>query len=353
MSQKQRILVAPLNWGLGHAARCIPIINALIENDFEPVLASDGQALELLKKEFPHLKTFELPSYNVTYSTKGKGFKAKIIRNSPQILKAISEENDRTGELVSELGISGIISDNRLGVRHSTVPSIIITHQLKVFSGKTTWISSRLHQLYIRKFDRCWVPDLAGDHNLSGELGHLDRYPIPTEHIGVLSRFEPKEMTKKYDLAAILSGPEPQRSMLEENLRESLKGYRGKAVMVQGRITHKQEQFVEGNLTIYNYMTSEGLDSLINESQVILSRSGYTTIMDLSKLQKKAFFIPTPGQYEQEYLATRLDNQGIIPSCSQSEFTLDQLKRLDDYSGFRSLKNGNCFEELFRPFKSE
>ena len=83
----KRILVAPLNWGLGHATRCIPIIRALKAHNFEPVIASDGAALQLLKKEFPDLEHVELPSYNITYPKNGKRFKSKLISETPDDLK--------------------------------------------------------------------------------------------------------------------------------------------------------------------------------------------------------------------------------------------------------------------------
>ena len=216
MPTKSRILVAPLNWGLGHATRCIPIINALITGGYEPIIASDGIALDLLRKEFPRLKSFELASYDITYTKSGKHFKLKLLGESPKILKAIKREKKQVKQLVSEYGITGIISDNRLGVRHKKIPSVFITHQLNVLSGDTTWISSKLHMNYIRKFKACWVPDVRKEPGLSGIMGHLNEYSIPTYYLGVLSRFKQKRLPVENDLLVILSGPEPQRSLLKE-----------------------------------------------------------------------------------------------------------------------------------------
>ena len=140
----KQILVAPLNWGLGHATRCIPIINALIANGFQPLVASDGNALSHLKKEFPQLKLIELPSYNITYSKKGSGLKFKLLKDAPKILKAIKAENKIVQGLVTSKAIDGIISDNRFGVYNKHIPSVFLTHQLNVLSGNTTWLSSRL-----------------------------------------------------------------------------------------------------------------------------------------------------------------------------------------------------------------
>ena len=172
MKNQKTILVAPLNWGLGHATRCIPIVRALIDHNFNVILASDGAALLFLRKEFPQLHYIELPSYNITYPEKGHYFKLNLFLKLPQIQKTISSEKKMIKELMTEDKIDGIISDNRLGVFNKKVPTVFITHQLSVLSGSTTFFSSKLHQKIIKKFDACWVPDVDGPINLSGKLGH-------------------------------------------------------------------------------------------------------------------------------------------------------------------------------------
>ncbi|WP_405293865.1 glycosyltransferase [Algibacter sp. Ld11] len=347
---KKRILVAPLNWGLGHATRCMPIINALILNNFEPIIASDGVALSLLKKEFPDLKCIELPSYNVTYAKNGKHFKLKLIKDSPKLMKAINAEKKAIKHLVDSENISGIISDNRLGVRSKKIPSIFITHQLNVLSGNTTWLSTKMHQKIINKFDACWVPDTPGEINLSGKLGHVKHFEIPTTYIGPLSRFTKKETKIKNDLMVLISGPEPQRTMLEKRLLEELKYYKGRVVFVKGLMEKKQTKEIKGNLTIYNFMTSNLLEQAINESELIVSRSGYTTVMDLAKLNKKAFFIPTPGQFEQEYLAERLSDMRLVPTCSQDDFNLKMLENISGYAGLKAFDYEVNFKDLLSLF---
>ena len=180
----KRILIAPLNWGLGHATRCIPIIHELIKNNFEPVIGSDGDALSLLRKEFPYLKSVELPSYHVNYSRKGSFFKLKLISNVPSIAIAMKNENNFINKIVKTHHIDGIISDNRLGLYCKEVPSVIITHQLNVLSGNTTWLSTKLHQKFINRFNQCWIPDFKGDKNLSGTLGHSNKISVSTKYIG-------------------------------------------------------------------------------------------------------------------------------------------------------------------------
>ena len=349
---KKRILIAPLNWGLGHATRCIPIINALIENNFEPVIASDGMSLLLLKKEFPQLKHLELPSYNIEYSNKGKSNKFKFLKELPKLLKTIKEEHDITRTIIEEYEICGIISDNRFGVYSDLIPSVYVTHQLNVLSGNTTWFSSKVHQHIIKKFDECWVPDNDKGHNLSGILGHLNDsdFKVKIKYIGALSRFKKDKLNTDFDLMVLLSGPEPQRSLLEKQLITELNSYDGTILFVKGIIENEQVITEKNQFIFYNFMQSDELENAINKSKLILSRSGYTTIMDLSKLEKTAFFIPTPGQFEQEYLASHLKNLNLAPFCKQDEFTPEKLKETNYYSGLKNVKSSVSFTDLFGLF---
>lgn len=349
----QRILIAPLHWGLGHATRCIPIINALIAHGFEPVIASDGRALLLLKKEFPKLEFVELPSYHIEYSKKGHHLKLKLLKVAPKFLSAVKREHDRVQKIIAKFKIDGIISDNRFGVYSKKVPSVYITHQLNVLSGNTTWLSTKLHQKTIKHFDECWVPDCKEKNNLSGELGHLKNLKLPVRYIGPLSRFKKMSLPKSYDVMVLLSGPEPQRSLLEEKLFSELKNYKGNVLFVRGLLEASQNITTQDHLTIYNYMTSTELETAINKSDLIVSRSGYTTIMDLAKLEKKAFFIPTPGQFEQRYLAEKLKKEHIVPFCDQDDFTIERLHDVINYKGFASVKNKTDFKALFSLFERE
>jgi len=347
---KKRILVAPLNWGLGHATRSIPIINALINHGFEPILASDGGPLSLLKKEFPQLKTIELPSYSVTYAKKGGFFKWNLLKGSPKMMKAIKDEKKAVKSIIETHKINGIISDNRLGVYSKKVPSVFITHQLQVLSGSTTWLSTAFHRNFIKRFDECWVPDNHGEHNLSGKLGHPKIHLIPTKYIGPLSRFNKINAEIKFKVLVLLSGPEPQRSMLETRLLKEFENCKGNFLFVRGVVEDEQKKTEKNNIVIYNFMTSNQLEEALNETELVVSRSGYTTIMDLAKLNKKAFFIPTPGQFEQEYLAKRLNKEGLVPCCRQDDFKIECLNKVQHYKGLSSFESNTDFKELFSLF---
>jgi len=348
---KQKILIAPLNWGLGHAARCIPIIRALLICNYTPILASDGAALALLKKEFPELEAIELPSYNITYTKNGNFLKLKLLLDGPKIMKTINAEKRALETIVKSRQIDGIISDNRFGMYHETLPSIFITHQLRVLSDTTTWLSTSIHQRIIKKFDACWVPDYTDAPHLSGIMGHVSNPIFKVTYLGPLSRFEKQVIPYEFDVMVLLSGPEPQREILETILLKAFKKFDGKVLFVRGVVESEQTRYTVKNITIYNYMTTPMLEHALNASKLIVARSGYTTIMDLAKLEKKAFFIPTPGQPEQMYLAQLMLQHNYAPYCRQEEFTLDKLGIVDRYTGFKSRDNTANFAELFRLFE--
>lgn len=352
MSSK-KILVAPLNWGLGHATRCIPIIEALENNGYTPIIASDGIALQMLQKEFPHLQSLELPSYHIEYAKNGAFFKWKMIKNSPKMIDAILQEKKTIRQWIDEYDIAGIISDNRLGVYSKKIPSVFITHQLNVLTGNTTWISSKVHQHIIKKFNQCWIPDVETKPNLSGKLGHLENPEENIKYIGPLSRLHRKPTDKKYDLMVILSGPEPQRGMLEAQLIQEMEHFKGKVVFIKGKIEPEQKIEQIGNVTYYNFMNTEELENTFNESEIVLCRSGYTTIMDLAQLGKKAFFIPTPGQYEQEYLAKKLKKEGLVPFAKQEDFKIENLLEIDLFKGLKNFGTAITWNKLFCLFEGK
>ena len=347
------ILVAPLNWGLGHATRCIPIIKALQQNDYTPIIASDGIAIDLLKKEFPNLQILELPSYQIEYAKNGKNLKWKLLSKAFRTIRAIRNEKLIVDSWIKKYGIEGIISDNRIGVFSNKVPSVYITHQLNVLSRNTTWLTSKLHQNVIKKFKECWVPDMERIPYLTGELGHLKNSSINIKYIGPLSRLQKKETAKKFDLMIILSGPEPQREILEEKLKKEVLNFSGRALFIKGIVEKNQTKEQIDNVTFFNFMSSIELEQAFNESEMLLCRSGYTTIMDLVKLQKKAFFIPTPGQYEQEYLAQKFKAEGLVPYANQEDFKIENIQEIDNYKGFPQIDSEINWKSLFEVFENE
>lgn len=355
MPSKKRILVAPLNWGLGHATRCIPIIKALLECNFEPIIASDGFALKLLQKEFPALTSIELPSYKINYSKNGFFLKWKLFKSLPKLILSIKKDQKLVENIIKTYDVKGIISDNRFGVYslNKKIPSVYITHQLRVLSGATTWVTTKIHENIIKKHDQCWVPDFENTPNLSGMLGHIESNTLNLKYIGPLSRFTKSEKKSSYDIMLLLSGPEPQRTLLEKKVLDELKHFDGKVIIIQGKVEKIQNISTRKNFTIYNFMNSEELEQAILSSDLIISRSGYTSIMDFTKLEKNVFFIPTPGQNEQIYLAKMLQRNKIAPFCNQHDFSLKKLENIKLYGGFNSFGKEVNYKTLFGLFEGE
>lgn len=309
--------------------------------------------MHLLKTEFRHLKSIALPAYNISYSHKPQFLKWKLLTQSPHILKTINKEKKLIEGLVKKYKFSGIISDNRWGCSHPEVKSVFITHQYRVLSGNTTYFSSKIQQKYIAEFDECWIPDIPAKGNLSGKMGHFSATANNVKYIGVLSRFQKKKTRITYDLAVVLSGPEPQRTLLENILLEHLKHSDKKVIFVRGKINAELLIIENKQILIENYLSSAVLEKVILQSEIIICRSGYSSLMDLTKLEKKAFLIPSPGQFEQEYLAKRCKELGIAPYCQQKDFSCAKLKELAFFSGFRDLNSAVDFSSLFTLFKRE
>ena len=344
----KKIIVAPLNWGLGHASRCVSIIRFLLKNNFTPIIASDGSALFFLQKEFPDLEFLELPSYHISYS---KNLKWSLFLQIPKVLKAVKKERTVITDFIQKNDVVGIISDNRFGVRSSKTPSIYITHQINVSSGISTFLTSRIHQKIIAKFDECWIPDTE-KCEFSGKLSFFKNNKIKARYIGVLSRFKMEIFPIVHDVLIILSGIESQRNQLENRLKGEFKNYKGNVILVQGKIEVQQKKSIENNITIYNFLLSEELEKFINQSEIIVCRSGYSSIMDLAVLQKKVFFIPTKNQAEQEYLAEFLNKKKYSPFSSEEKFSIKMIDKVKNYKGLKA-KETKLESELFSLFKRE
>ncbi|OFY83220.1 MAG: hypothetical protein A3F72_03380 [Bacteroidetes bacterium RIFCSPLOWO2_12_FULL_35_15] len=342
----KRILICPLDWGLGHATRCIPVIRLLIKKNAEVIIAADGRPFELLKQEFPDLEFVRFEGYDIQYPEKGS-MVWKMILSISKILKGIKAEHQQLDKLITDHKIDGVISDNRYGCWSKKVKSVFVTHQLMI---KTPFAENILHKIvlsYIKKFNECWVPDFEGVNNLSGDLAH--KYPLPANifYIGPLSRFtKEKTASFEYDVMAIISGPEPQRSLFEKIMLKQLSKTNLKALLVEGKTEMEQKIENHGNVKISSHLRSNEMQDAISRSKIIIARSGYSTIMDLAMLGKRALFIPTPGQTEQEYLAELLMQKNSAYSKSQEKFDLEKaLKESENYKGFDAIGTNNDLEK--------
>ena len=342
----KKILIAPLNWGLGHATRCIPIIDELLRQGAEVILASDGAALELLKKEYPHLLCHALPAYNIRYP-----FESMVLSMAfqmPKILRGCIKEHFWLNNFLKKNKIDAVISDNRFGFYNNQVKSIFMTHQINI-AAPFQFIVNKINHYFIQKFDVCWIPDFENVPNLAGKLSHFQSAnSLKIQYLGTLSRMKKYVVQKKYRAIVVLSGPEPQRSILEKKIIEQLQKENNAPpqyslirenklpyLIVRGVTINDDFNFNCKNIEIHNYLTTKDLNQKILESEVMIARSGYSTIMDLVSLEMKAILIPTPGQTEQEYLATELMNNHIFYSQNQSELNLENaFNEVKNYTGF-------------------
>ena len=332
---KLRILVTPLDWGLGHATRCIPIINELIKLNCEVFIAADKETFCLLKKEFPTIVFLRLKGYEIKYSLNKRGFSFKMLLQFPKIFYAIRNENKWLKKIVKENNIDAVISDNRFGMHCKNVPCIYITHQLFIKTGKafSEKIAQKIHNYFIRKYTSCWIPDFK-ENGLAGKLSHPEKIPSNVIYIGPLSRFDKlPDVEKIYDLLISISGPEPQRTIFENIILSQLKNYSGKALVIRGLPDEKGTLNPPNeSIKIINHLPSHELNKAFEQTEMVISRSGYTTIMDLIKLKKSAILVPTAGQTEQEYLAKYLSEKKYFYSVEQQNFSLNTaLNNVDDF----------------------
>lgn len=351
MFSKKRILICPLNWGLGHATRCIPVIRLLLEKNADVIIAADGRPLELLKKEFPQLEFIYLKGYNIRYPEKGSMI-LKIFFSAPKIFWGIYKEHLSVKKIVRTKKIDVIISDNRFGCWNKKIKSIFITHQLMIKSLFAEKLIRRLNLYFIKKYDECWLPDFSETENLSGELSHKYTLPKNTFFVGPLSRFNSiiaKEVRPKQsfnEIMVIISGPEPQRTIFEKLIQEQTKQTNLKALIVCGKTELEHKKETAGNIEIVTHLKADEMQSAILNAEIIITRSGYSTVMDLATLGKKAIFIPTPGQTEQEYLAEYLMSKKIAYCVSQKQFNLSKaLLESINYKGFEVIKKVNELEK--------
>ena len=317
-----KVLVAPLNWGLGHAARCVPLVNRFLAQGDEVVLGGDGESLVLLQKHFPTLPVVRLADLSLSYSAGGSQVGA-MLRALPKIVRAAWADHRLLGELLDREPFDLVVSDNRFGLSSRKTRCVYVTHQLHIRLPRIyRWLeplAARLHGWVGRHYAEVWVPDYEDvERSLSGELGHPKKQGYGSvRYIGPLSRFEGKEnpMTPSkigtFEVVAVLSGLEPQRSMLEEEIVNRYVGKEERVLIVEGKPSKPMLQATKANITIVPYMDDAQLMAVLQQAQRIIARSGYSTIMDLAALHllDKAELIATPGQPEQEYLQEWIQNR--------------------------------------------
>ena len=321
---RPKILISPLDWGLGHATRIIPIVQYLLQVQCQIWIAASGPTEKVLKETFPGIPFLHLEGYKVNYQGRSGSFSLKMAIQIPKIIRAILMEHNWLKKNQEVYHWDAVISDNRYGLYHKELRSVFITHQVNIKTGMGLWVDKfigRVNHFFISKFEECWIPDASSSINLAGELSHGE-IPENAVYIGPLSRFSMNNDKAPGLLLALLSGPEPQRSMLEKILEKQLSVYPGKVCIVRGMPGEKAKPPDSAKVQWYNHLPAKDLQELMSAAALVICRSGYTTVMDLVKMQKKAILVSTPGQPEQEYLAAYLMQQQLFLSEQQDDFDL-------------------------------
>lgn len=332
LSVQPRILVAPLDWGLGHATRCIPLIRLLLQKGCTVFLAGEGKVEHLLRGEFPQLPFLPLPGYRIRYGASGRGLMVAILQQLPAVFKTIQKENSWLQTIVAQHQIDAVISDNRYGLHHPQIHSILITHQLQIqtpFGRAGHALLQQLTYRFINRFSACWVPDSEAPPGLAGALSHPAKMPqVPVTYLGPISRFQKKEEELAHYILVLLSGPEPQRTLLEQKLLDGLKTYTQPVLFVRGLPGTVGLPKVPYHVTIVNHLSANAAQKALDGARFVIARSGYTTVMELMTLQKKSILIPTPGQTEQQYLAKLLLQHNRALCLPQPKFDLSKAVTL-------------------------
>ena len=319
------------------------MIKSLISRGHTIVTCGDQKSKIIYQKEFPNILHIIIDGYKPTYSKHNKqGW--SIVKQIPKFIKRIYKEQKDAERISEEQNIDIIISDNRFGFRSKKTINIFLTHQLKIKGPENLMqLANRINQRFIKKFDVCWVPDFENSL-LSGDLSICK---IKTTKIGPLSRFEygyTKKTKFKYKYLAILSGPEPQRSLFEKEITHAFKKIKDPCVIITGEIEKSKEK--NKNIDVYSHLEIKKFKEIVDQSEFIICRSGYSSVMDLYFLQKKVMFIPTPGQTEQEYLAKLHKKKSNIYFQKQGEINIESIKFMSFNMGFK--KWGELRENAFK-----
>lgn len=343
MSRSKRILFAPLDWGLGHATRCMPLIDRALELGHVPVIATHGRGAALLQEQYPQLEHYDFPGVAIKY---GKNAAFDTILLGRSLLRGVRKEHVLLEALVDKYKIDLVLSDNRYGAWSKRVPSAFMSHQLAPLPPKSMFFTRPLLQLllryWLRPFKYLLVPDFELEFSsLAGKLSHA--WPDKRlRYLGPLSRLQPQpKSTGGHPLLVVLSGPEPQRTIFERLLRQQLRYFDLPSLLVQGKPGPRKEE-QDGHLQIINALPPEELSAAIQQAELVVARSGYSTVMDMWRLGGRACFVPTPGQTEQEYLAERLAGKEI--SSYQSQAGLNIARAWEErahFDGFQPQASGD------------
>jgi len=335
--------VAPLDWGLGHATRCVPVIREFLRQGAQVELAVVKSNAGLLRRIFPNLRQHLAPSYNIVYPKHGYNMGLWLLKNGVHLNRVIRYEHLYAEKLVEKQGYDVLVSDNRFGFYSSKAKSIYMTHQRRIaFPPMLSAFESTgilWHATVMRHFDEVWVPDLPEYPGFAGRMSHVRLAPRPVKFVGALSRFSPfsgdsglqqGSCEKKYRFVAVVSGVEPARSRFENLLKETFSKMDGRHAIIMGRPALGVKSWTEKNVDFFTHLEDDAFAETVKSAQWVVSRGGYSTILDMAVLGCSCIFVPTPGQYEQVVLARDLSESGAVLALDEKNLNREALQNLVD-----------------------
>jgi len=337
------ICISPLDWGLGHATRCITLIKAFEKLGYQVFVATEGYHEVILREALPNAHFLHLRGYRIRYAKWGFNLPIVLLFQVPKIIYSIIYENNWLKKAQAQYQFDIIISDNRFGFYHKQVPSVFITHQLnlQMHFAWATRLFQKIQYAWLKKYTACWIPDIEGANNLSGILANPKHKPsIPLWYMGCLSRLidTPIDSTSDNSTAVhsatnnknvflgIVSGPETQRTLLENLLWKAGNKLNIPFVVIAGTPSKEAPNKIMAenkNATLYAHLAAPALVREIKRAEYIICRGGYTTLMELIPFEKKLIFIPTPGQTEQLYLGKLWEEKNWALCYAQENFKLN------------------------------
>lgn len=334
-----KVLVAPLDWGLGHATRCVPVIREFLNQGAEVELAVVRSNAGLLRGFFPELRQHLAPSYNIVYPKHGYNMGLWLLKNGAHLNRVIKFEHRFAEEMVSRFHYDVLVSDNRFGFYSRKAKSAYMTHQRRIAFPPLLSAFEPLGMLWhasvMKHFDEVWVPDMPESPGYAGSLSHVNKSPVPLRFVGALSRFEVESVRPlsgtaaddcgPYRFVAVISGVEPARSRFEALLRSTLEKIPGHHAVILGKPSQGIKSWTEKNIDFYTHLDDARFAAVVKSAQWVVSRGGYSSVMDMAVLGAKCIFVPTPGQYEQVILGRDLAREGYAATIDESKFTTETL----------------------------
>ena len=328
-----KVLVAPLDWGLGHATRCVPVVREFLNQGAEVELAVVRSNAALLRNIFPELRQRLAPSYNIVYPKHGYNMGLWLVKNGAHLRTVMNYEHSFAEEVVDRYHYDVLVSDNRFGFYSRNAKSIYMTHQRRIAFPRVLSafepVGMLWHASVMKRFDEVWVPDVPDLPGYAGTLSHVKKCPVPIKYVGALSRFEGEKLTEKSDVryrfVAVVSGVEPARARFEELLRKTLVKIPGRHAVILGKPSLGVKSSNEQNLDLFTHLPDEQFAAVVKNAEWVVSRGGYSTVMDMAVLGARCVFVPTPGQYEQIILGRDLAHEGYAVTIDESKLSTETL----------------------------